>query len=587
MDFFRGYTPGGLVGGLSSHLQNGKSLWGTVNNPYLSNWIQDNGISSQKSPWGDLSSFDNPYYSAPDTGMTRTYDWTITRDYIQPDGYNKSVILINGQFPGPLLEANWGDWIEVTVTNQIEGVDEGTTIHWHGMLQEQTPFMDGTPGVSQCPIAPDASFTYRFRAHLYGSSWYHSHYSAQYSGGLFGPIVIHGPLNQPYDLDVGPISVGDWWHAQYYEVVENIMAPNFSGRSFSDNNLIQGKNNFDCATVKANDTTNCISNAGVANFQFQSGKVHRLRFYNSGSQGIERISIDEHTMTVVANDFVEIEPYNTTVVTLGVGQRVDVLVTANAGASDSSFWLRANLTTCSGANQPNAAAAILYEDADPNVLPTSTPWDVPDPGNCANDVLENTVPLYPIPLPEATFTQNMDINTFVNETGHFLWTFGNVSARVDYNNPTLLQAMDGNFTWDEDMNVINYGTNSSVRIIINNPLPAPHPIHAHGLNMYVLSDGAGDYTDQAFVRTDNPMRRDVQNVRPFGYIVLQIETSNPGAWPFHCHIAWHASAGFFAQFVFQPDQIPDLDFPDSIREGCDAWNAFTSGVRPNQIDSGL
>lgn len=140
--------------------------------------------------------------------MTRTYDWTITRDYIQPDGYNKSVILINGQFPGPLLEANWGDWIEVTVTNQIEEVDEGTTIHWHGMLQEQTPFMDGTPGVSQCPIAPESSFTYRFRAHMYGSSWYHSHYSAQYSGGLFGPIVIHGPLNQPYDLDVGPISVG-------------------------------------------------------------------------------------------------------------------------------------------------------------------------------------------------------------------------------------------------------------------------------------------------------------------------------------------------------------------------------------------
>lgn len=250
------------------------------------------------------------------------------------------------------------------------------------------------------------------------------------------------------------------------------MAPNFAGRSFSDNNLIQGKNNFDCASIAANDTTNCTSNAGVASFQFQSGKIHRLRFYNSGSQGIQRISIDEHTMSVVANDFVEIEPYNTTVVTLGVGQRVDVLVTANAGASDSSFWLRANLTSCSGANQPNAAAAILYEDANADVMPTSTPWDVPDPGNCANDVLENTVPLYPIPLPEATFTQHLNINTTVNETGHFLWTFGGVSARVDYNNPTLLQAMDGNLTFEEDLNVINYGSNSSVRLIINNPLPA-------------------------------------------------------------------------------------------------------------------
>ena len=63
----------------------------------------------------------------------------------------------------------------------------------------------GRPAVQQCPIAPDVSFTYKFRADLYGTSWYHSHYSAQYAGGLFGPMVIHGPKNVPYDVDLGPI----------------------------------------------------------------------------------------------------------------------------------------------------------------------------------------------------------------------------------------------------------------------------------------------------------------------------------------------------------------------------------------------
>lgn len=29
-----------------------------------------------------------------------------------PDGYKKDVLLVNGQFPGPLIEANWGDNIE-------------------------------------------------------------------------------------------------------------------------------------------------------------------------------------------------------------------------------------------------------------------------------------------------------------------------------------------------------------------------------------------------------------------------------------------------------------------------------------------
>jgi FtsP/CotA-like multicopper oxidase with cupredoxin domain len=48
---------------------------------------------------------------------------------------DKSGIFVNGQFPGPTIEANWGDWIEVTVHNNISG-SEGTVIHWHGMTQK-------------------------------------------------------------------------------------------------------------------------------------------------------------------------------------------------------------------------------------------------------------------------------------------------------------------------------------------------------------------------------------------------------------------------------------------------------------------
>ena len=140
--------------------------------------------------------------------MTRTYEFNISRGVIAPDGYQKSVLLVNEQFPGPLVEANWGDWIEVKVNNYItDDPPEGTAIHWHGFLQHGSPWMDGTPGVSQCPIAPGKSFTYKFRADIHGTTWYHSHYSAQYSGGLYGPMVIHGPSNVKYDVDVGPIMV--------------------------------------------------------------------------------------------------------------------------------------------------------------------------------------------------------------------------------------------------------------------------------------------------------------------------------------------------------------------------------------------
>ena len=114
------------------------------------------------------------------------------RGLIAPDGVNKTALLINNQFPGPLLEANWGDTIQVTVHNRISGPEEGTALHWHGILHQESPWMDGVPAIDQCPIAPGKSFTYLFKASQYGSSWYHSHYSAQYVNGIVGPMVIYG-----------------------------------------------------------------------------------------------------------------------------------------------------------------------------------------------------------------------------------------------------------------------------------------------------------------------------------------------------------------------------------------------------------
>jgi hypothetical protein len=134
-------------------------------------------------PWGTLTaSGSDPYTEYPNTGIVRMYDFTVTRGRIAPDGYYKDVILINGQFPGPTIEANWGDTFQITVHNQISNPEEGTSFHWHGMLQKGTPYMDGVPAIEQCPIAPGSSFTYTFQAELYGTSWYHSHYSAQYAG---------------------------------------------------------------------------------------------------------------------------------------------------------------------------------------------------------------------------------------------------------------------------------------------------------------------------------------------------------------------------------------------------------------------
>lgn len=89
-------------------------------------------------------------------------------------------MVFNKQFPGPLIEACWGDELKIHVQNHYDA--NGTTIHWHGIRQLGTMQMDGVNGVTQCPIAKGDSFTYTFQALQYGSTWYHSHYSLQVLG---------------------------------------------------------------------------------------------------------------------------------------------------------------------------------------------------------------------------------------------------------------------------------------------------------------------------------------------------------------------------------------------------------------------
>ena len=157
--------------------------------------------------------------------------------------------------------------------------------------------------------------------------------------------------------------------------------------------------------------------------------------------------------------------------------------------------------------------------------------------------------LTPVANPATTIT--LAINATFNETGNFLWTVNNSSFRADYNAPLLLLAKAGNtsYPYDPEWNVYNTGSNSSIRLVVNNPTGAAHPMHLHGHNMYVLDEGLGEWDGSTVVRAQNPQRRDVQLLQPKGYMVVQIDADNPGVWPFHCHIAWHVSGGLYVNIM--------------------------------------
>jgi FtsP/CotA-like multicopper oxidase with cupredoxin domain len=598
---------------LSQEDTNGKSLLGTLDAPKLHSYVGSKEFGSGKAgvrgssklarpPWGSKAANGavDPN-DVPVTNQTRSYYLIAERGVKAPDGVSRNVMLLNGSYPGPTIEANWGDTIEVTIENRITGPEEGISLHWHGILHKGAPWEDGVPGVSQFPVAPGETFTYSFTADLYGTSWYHSHYSAQYADGLYGAMIIHGPNHVEYDEDLGPVLLSDTYFRDYWDLLEDILGTNITKLSsalFSDNNLIQGKGTYDCSLT----TLPCARNGGYAKFHFESGKTYRMRLINSGADTMQHFSIDDHTMTVIANDFVPVVPYQTKTVALGIGQRTDILVTANSTLP--AVWIRSTVSACSLAHQPNGLAVIYYDDTDTTSEPASTAWP-PRSDPCANDALDLTVPLFPMPAPltpDRTIT--IDVNTTVNATGNLVWTMNESTFRVNFNDPVMYRAIanDPNYTYPESWNIYPIGTSASssssqpetVRIIVNNYSPHGHPMHMHGHNYMVLSEGAGLWDETSITRIGNPQRRDTQMLLPAdkdtkvpSHMVLQIQADNAGVWPFHCHIAWHVSGGLYVNLLENANELAKMGMPQHMMDLQGPWDAFTGEGPINVIDSGL
>ena len=116
----------------------------------------------------------DPSFDITSTPTTRYYEWVVEEMSGAPDGFERTMLVVNGeripksiaghflshvrtgQFPGPLIEVNSGDELIVNVFNEMSN---GTTIHWHGQLQNGTNYMDGTNGITQCPIPPGMNFS--------------------------------------------------------------------------------------------------------------------------------------------------------------------------------------------------------------------------------------------------------------------------------------------------------------------------------------------------------------------------------------------------------------------------------------------
>lgn len=124
---------------------------------YLEETESDEAVSTFRRPSSDYVVDSDWDYEAPPT--VREYHWVISDITANPDGVFRPMMVINGQFPGPMIVCNRGDTVVVNVVNEAKN---STAIHWHGLFQNGTNWNDGTVGVTQCPIAPGRSYRYEF-----------------------------------------------------------------------------------------------------------------------------------------------------------------------------------------------------------------------------------------------------------------------------------------------------------------------------------------------------------------------------------------------------------------------------------------
>lgn len=129
---------------------------------------------------------------------------------------------VNRQIPGPPIHVCKNDILMVDVINSMDGT--ATTIHWHGLHQHDSPYMDGVPYVTQCPILYGNTFRYTFKTTQPGTQFYHSHSGHHKVNGLYGGLVVRqDTTNDPsanlydYDLPSHLIIASDWMKANAEE----------------------------------------------------------------------------------------------------------------------------------------------------------------------------------------------------------------------------------------------------------------------------------------------------------------------------------------------------------------------------------
>ncbi|MBP9196978.1 MAG: multicopper oxidase domain-containing protein [Saprospiraceae bacterium] len=519
------------------------------------------------------------------------YDLFVKDTIVNFSGKEKHAIAVNGHIPMPTLTFMEGDTAEIVVHNQLK---EGTALHWHGLYVPNKD--DGVPYLTQMPIKPGETFTYRFPIIQNGTHWYHSHAGLQEQIGMYGSLILKKKINDPTyvkgidDLPEIPIILSEWTdlrpeniHRMLHNASDWFAIKKGTTQSYSEAikaGHFKTKLTNEWKRMLAMDVSDVYYEKVLINgknenqlSQFKAGDRVRLRISNGGASTYFWLTYAGGKMTVVANDGNDVVPVDVDRLIIGVSETYDVVV--SIPADNTSYELLAT-------SEDRIRSSSLYIGNGIKQLTSPLPKLKYFEGmKMMNDMMKMDGNLDDMSMNMSL--QQMDMNTvmYPEITGKAemkgMKMKGMKMTEDDYNsnllsdivtlNYNMLKSptkttlaptapinemrfdLTGNmnrYVWSMDNRVLSetdkilIKKGETVRIVLYNNSMMRHPMHLHGHDFRVLN-GQGEYAPLKNVLGIMPMETDT----------IEFAANIDGDWFFHCHILYHMMAGMDRVFSYE------------------------------------
>ncbi|BFZ06751.1 hypothetical protein BsWGS_09789 [Bradybaena similaris] len=544
---------------------------------------------------------------------------------VAADGRARGILTVNRMMPGPVIDVCEGDIIEVQVDNQMQ-LGEGASIHWHGVRQIGSPHMDGTNMITQCPIHPYSTLTYRFKAADPGTHFWHSHSSLQRSDGFFGGLVIR----KPYELDPHR-HLYDYDLPEHY-ILLNDWSEKTTGETFALEFHSTGRNEPSTILVNGLGTSEQGPEMPFPVFKVKPGKRYRFRMaYNGIYNCPVYITVDGHPLLMIAADGRNFEPLEVDAFFIFSGERYDFVLKTKHKVSEN-FWIRfKGHGRCTG--YLIQAAILRYEGtrgSQPEGTVTYDNTEETDSQRVLNGLSGNStktsVQIADLQLlgpdddvhvltrkPDKQFYISLAASKFEDErfkpppiqnlttakpkpvrpnnhqlnyiTSHLppsppLTQFENIPQDLFCNNRTVTE--DCSQVLCMCVHLLNFDLGDIVEIVLvsfTNTLIHPMHMHGHSFRVVAMRSFYHDLTVDAVKamdregkiprRTSRAPYKDTLTVHAQSVAIIRFRANNPGFWFFHCHIEFHAELGMSA--ILQAGQPGEMPKPPKGFPTCGSW----------------